>query len=278
MTHRLVKFAVVAATVFAIAGCAGFAPQTESTTAKQAQAAPAAVRQSLVPTGTLRVGVYRGSPTSLVTQGGQPAGIAHDLGLLLSRELGVPVQVVEHARIAQVIDALKAGQVDFTFTNATEARAREVDFTAPLVRLELGYLVAQGSRIARIEDIDQPGMRVGVSEGSSSQGVLGRLFRHATLVPAASLDVARRLLADGRIDAFATNKGILHELADTLAGSRILEGRWGLETMAIAIPKGRDVARPWLQAWADSIARDGRLATAVQRSGLRGVARDTPTP
>lgn len=278
MTHRLVKFAVVAATAFAIAGCTGFAPQTESTTAKQAQAAPAAVRQSLVPTGTLRVGVYRGSPTSLVTQGGQPAGIAHDLGLLLSRELGVPVQVVEHARIAQVIDALKAGQVDFTFTNATEARAREVDFTAPLVRLELGYLVAQGSRIARIEDIDQPGMRVGVSEGSSSQGVLGRQFRHATLVPAASLDVARRLLADGRIDAFATNKGILHELSDTLAGSRILEGRWGLETMAIAIPKGRDVARPWLQAWADSIARDGRLATAVQRSGLRGVARDTPTP
>ena len=270
-------WATVVATTLGLGGCATYAPAVGAAGAAPAapvDVAPLSVRQVLAPTGTLRVGVYRGSPTSLVTQNGQPAGIAHDLGQVLARELGVPVQMVEHARIAQVIDALKAGHIDMTFTNATEARAREVDFTVPLVRLELGYLVQQGSRISRIDAIDQPGVRVGVSEGSSSQGVLGRQFRQATLVPAASLDAARRMLADGRIDAFATNKGILHELADGIGGATVLPGRWGLEHMAIAVPKGRDAGRPWLAAFATRVSADGRLGAIVQRSGLRGTAQD----
>lgn len=41
------------------------------------------------------------------------------------------------------------------------------------------------------------------------------------------------------MDAFATNKAILFAMQDTLPGARILDGRWGLEHMAIAIPKGR---------------------------------------
>lgn len=259
-----------------LSGCASQAPAVAAAPLIRPAnlVAPAAVRSALAPTGTLRIGVYRGSPTSLVMQGGRPAGIAHDLGQALGRELGVPVQVVEHARIAQVLEALKAAQVDFTFTNATEARAREVDFTTPLVRVELGYLVPPGSRVGSIETMDQPGVRVGVSEGSSSQTVLGRQFRHAILVPAASLEAARLALTEGRIDAFATNKGILHELADVVPGARVLEGRWGLEHMAIAVPKGREAARPWLADFATRVSADGRLRAIVERSGLRGTARD----
>lgn len=271
-------------TVAALTGCASPGPGTGTGTgtgpnpASVAAAAPkvdAAVRQALAPTGTLRVGVYAGSPTSLVKAAdGRPSGVAHDLGLALARDLGVPVQVLEFARLAQVLEALKAGQVDFTFTNATEARAKEMDFTSPLVRLELGYLVPAGSRLLRIDEVDRPGVRVGVAQGSTSQTVLGARLQQASVVATPSLDAARAMLADGRLDTFATNKGILNELSDMLSGARILDGRWGMETMAVAIPKGRDAARPWLQTWADTIAVDGRLRAAVQRSGLRGLAND----
>lgn len=277
-------WAALGTTVAALTGCASPGPGTGTGTgtgpnpASVATAAPkvdAALRQVLAPTGTLRVGVYAGSPTSLVkATDGRPAGVAHDLGQALARDLGVPVQVVEFARLAQVLEALKAGQVDFTFTNATEARAKEMDFTSPLVRLELGYLVPAGSRLLRIDEVDRPGVRVGVAQGSTSQTVLGARLKQASVVPTPSLDAARAMLADGRVDTFATNKGILNELSDTLAGSRILDGRWGLETMAIAIPQGRTAARPWLQGWANSITQDGRLQTVVQRSGLRGLASD----
>ncbi len=233
-----------------------------------------AVRQVLAPTGTLRVGVYPGSPTSLVVDAktGQRAGVAHDLGPQLAQRLGTEVQVIEFARLALVLDALKAGQIDFTITNATDIRARDMDFTQPLVQLELGYLVASGSPLMAVADIDRPGIRVGVSQGSSSQGVLSRDFKHASVIPASSLKQAQDMLRQKTIDAFATNKGILFEMSDELPGSRVLAGRWGLENLAIAIPKGRDAGRPFVNAFADSVRANGQLQVAITRSGLRGTS------
>jgi polar amino acid transport system substrate-binding protein len=235
-------------------------------------AADPAVRTALAPTGTLRVGVYPGSPSSLVKDPGtgEDAGVAHDLGVALGERLGVPVRIVQYSRVAQVVDALKAGEVDVTFTNASEARAKVVDFTSPLIAVELGYLVPAGSPIERIEDVDRPGMRIGVTQGSSSQAALGRQFKHASIVAAPSMAGAKELLRRRGVDAFATNKGILFELSDGVPGSRVLDGRWGLEHMAIAIPKGRTAALPFLGRFADDMRTSGRLKAMLARAGLRG--------
>ncbi|MEO8655377.1 MAG: transporter substrate-binding domain-containing protein, partial [Ramlibacter sp.] len=160
--------------------------------------------------------------------------------------------------------------VDFTFTNSTDTRARDMDFTAALVQVELGYIVPAASPIAAVGDVDQPGGRVGVSQGSTSQGTLGHQFKSAVLVPAPSLKQALELLAQRQIDAFATNKGILFEMSDEIAGLRILEGRWGLENLAIAIPKGRAAALPYLQQFAQEQRASGDLQAAIARAGLRG--------
>ncbi len=262
--HALRRRLLTLALPLWLAGCAALAPPPVDPQ----------VRAALAPSGSLRVGVYPGSPTSLVRDAktGQRAGVALELGQALGRRLGVPVQVVEFERLALVLDAVKAGAVDFTFTNATELRARDVDFTQPLVRVELGYLVRAGSRLGSIADIDRPGVRVGVAQGSSSQGVLGRALTSATVVAAPSLQAAAGMLQQGQLDAFATNKGILFELADTVPGARVLAGRWGLETMAIAVPKGRQAAAPFLAEFARQAQDSGLLAGIVQRAGLRGTA------
>jgi polar amino acid transport system substrate-binding protein len=261
LTRRLFAWAALAAPLL-LAGCAATAP-----------VAPA-VRTALAPTGTLRVGVYPGSPSSLVKdpKTGEEAGVAHDLGVALGERLGVPVRIVQYSRVAQVVDAIAKGDVDFTFTNASEARARVVDFTPPLVHVELGYLVPAGSPIAGIADVDRPGMRIGVTQGSTSQTTLGRQFKNARLVPAASMADAGRLLKERGVDAFATNKGILFELSDGVPGARVLDGRWGLEHMAIAIPKGRAAALPFVTEFGEQMRSSGRLKTIVDRAGLRGTA------
>jgi polar amino acid transport system substrate-binding protein len=246
-----------------VAGCAATAP-----------AADPAVARVLAPTGTLRVGVYPGSPTSLVIhpKTGAKAGVALELGQALGRQLGVPVQVVEFGRVALVLDALKAGAVDFTFTNATEARAKDMAFTPPLIQLELGYLVPSGSAIASVADVDRPATRVGVTEGSSSQGVLTRTFKQAVVVPVASIKLGQEMLRQGKLDAFATNKGILFEMSDELPGFRVLDGRWGLENLAIAIPLGRSAGMPYLRQFALDVQASGQLKAIIKRAGLRGVA------
>jgi len=238
------------------------------------------VQQALAPAGVLRVGVYLGSPTSWVRDAktGQSRGVALELGYALGQQLGVPVQVVEYPRVAEVIAGLKKSEVDMTFTNASPVRAQEVDFTPTLIQLELGVLVAANSRIQSFADVDRAGVRLGVSQGSSSQGVLGTRLKQATVVPVASLSVAQQMLQRGELDAFATNKGILFELAEKVPGAHVLKDRWGLENLAIAIPKGREVGMPYLREFAQTLKRQGELQRMADRAGLRGLATSESQP
>lgn len=237
-------------------------------------------QQVLAPSGVLRVGVYLGSPTSWVRDAktGQSRGVALELGYALGQQLGVPVQVVEYPRVAEVLVGLKAGQVDMTFTNATAARAKEVDFTPALIQLELGVLVPANNRIQSFADVDRAGVRLGVSQGSSSQGVLGTRLKQTTLVPVASLTEAQQMLQRGGLDAFATNKGILFELAEKVPGAQVLKDRWGLENLAIAIPKGREAGLPYLREFSQTLKQQGELQRMADRAGLRGLATSESQP
>src|SRR6185295_8367159 len=170
-----------------------------------------AVLQALAPSGTLRVGVYPGSPTSMVRDraSGETRGLTFDLGKEFARRLNIPFEAVEFRQIADVLEALKQGRVDFTVTNASPARAKDVDFTAPILGVELGYLVPPRSSISTFADIDRPGIRVGVTAGGSSHATLSRELKQATVVPSPSVTAALDMLAGGRVDAYATNKAIL---------------------------------------------------------------------
>jgi polar amino acid transport system substrate-binding protein len=238
------------------------------------QTAPPEVRQALAPSGKLRIGVYPDSPISLIRDraSGEGRGLAHDTGREVARRLGIPFEVIEFPRVAEVLAALKAGEVDVTVTNATAARARDVDFTPPLLLLELGYLATPGSPVSSIADADRPGIRIGVTQGSTSSTTLPRRLEHAAIVPAPSMKSAIEMLSSHQVDAFATNKANLFEMADAVPGSRVLAGNWGVEHLAIAIPKGRIQSMDWLVAFVDEAKRDGLVIRAVERAGLRGTA------
>jgi polar amino acid transport system substrate-binding protein len=120
--------------------------------------------------------------------------------------------------------------------------------------------------------VDRAGVRVGVSRGSTSQAVLSRELKVALIVPTPNLAEATQMLASGKIDAFATNKSILHQMSDELPGSRVLEGRWGLEGFAFGIPKGRDAAIPLLRKLVAQVKSEGVVSRAAARAGVRGTA------
>lgn len=240
---------------------------------------PPGSREALAPTGTLRIGVYPGTPTSLVENAPpeRMRGVSVDLGRALANRLGVPSQVVVFPRVAEVVAALQRGEVDFTVTNASAERSRIVDFTQPLVDLELGVLVPARSRIAAIDALDQPGATLGVSQGSSSERALAGRFQQTKLRTFPSLDAAADTLRRGEVDAFATNKAILFELLPKVPGARILDGRWGAEHLAPAIPKGRPAAGlAYLQVFTQDMRTSGELERAAQRAGLRGTAAPAP--
>jgi polar amino acid transport system substrate-binding protein len=139
-----------------------------------------------------------------------------------------------------------------------------------VLQVEQGYLVPAASTIRAIAEVDHAGVRVGVSEGSTSEAVLSRELHNATVVRAATLKSAIDMLNTGKLEAFATNKAALFEMSDQMAGSRILAGRWGLESFAIGIPKGREAAMGLVASFVSEAKASGLVAGAVARAGLRG--------
>jgi polar amino acid transport system substrate-binding protein len=103
-------------------------------------------------------------------------------------------------------------------------------------------------------------------------------LKNVTVVPAATLRIGIELLAEHKIEAYATNKANLFEMSDALPGSRVLDGRWGLEYLALAMPKGRDAGFAYLRAFAMDAKSEGLVARAATRAALRGIAAERADP
>jgi polar amino acid transport system substrate-binding protein len=115
MCHPVVKIAVAAAI----------------TASASAGALAQDAREVLAPKGKLRVGAYLGSPLSMVrdSKTREIHGLSIDLGKELAKRLDVPFEQVSYQRIADVLAGMKARDVDFTVSNATPARAVDVNFS-----------------------------------------------------------------------------------------------------------------------------------------------------
>jgi len=230
-------------------------------------------RAILAPTGVLRAALYTGTPTSILPDpaSGGPRGVGYDLGKELARRLGVPYAPVVFSKNADVLAAIKDGTADVAFTNSSSAaRAKDMDFGPPFMDVELGYLVPKGSPLTTVADVDAAGLRVGVTAGSSSEATLTRDFKKAEVVRATNFDAGMEMMTSGKLDAYATNKASLFEMAEKLPGSKVLEGRWGVEHFAVAIPKGRDQGLAFVRQFTLEVKSEGRVSAAIARAGLRG--------
>jgi polar amino acid transport system substrate-binding protein len=229
----------------------------------------------LAPKGSLRVGVYLGSPTSLIhdPRTGESHGLSFELGKEIAKRLRVPFEQVNYQRISDVIEAMKAGDVDFTISNSTPARAAFVTFSQTLLTIELGYLVAANSPITAIADVQKAGLRIGVTQGSTSQGTIPKLLPNAIVVPAENYKRGIEMLEHGEIDTYATNKPTLFEMSDQMAGSRILEGRWGEEHLAVAIPREHAGGLDYVKSFVEDVQKSGLVERLAAQAGLRGAVK-----
>ena len=82
---------------------------------------------------------------------------------------------------------------------------------------------------------------------------------------------AREVLATGRADVYAENVHLAHRLAAEVPGAFVLEGRFNVVQMSIAVPKANASALAVVNAFVQDAKRDGTIAELIARAGLRGV-------
>ena len=168
------------------------------------------------------------------------------------------------------MDGLKAGEWDLTFFGPTPERERVLNFTAPFLVIEHGYLVPAGSPILTIDAVDRSGTRIGAPQGGSVNAFLARTIKNATVIASPSVPAGEEMLKSGKADVFAANKANLFGLSDKMPGSRVLDGRIGVDEVAIALPKGRETGMAYVRKYIEDAKAEGLIKAAVQRAGLRG--------
>ncbi|MGZ8197902.1 MAG: transporter substrate-binding domain-containing protein [Burkholderiales bacterium] len=230
-------------------------------------------RQALAPSGKLRVGFLVTTPLHATKDpaSGELTGPAADLGREMARRLGVPFEPVAYTSFPPVLAGARSGQWDIAMMGITSDREQIVDFTAPYMVVEFSYLVPKDASISTVADIDRPGVRIAVLEKSSPDAYLSRTLRNAVLVRLPTLAEVVQSLRAGRADAvFGTKAGMLSQ-SEKLPGTRVLEGQFGGEETAIAVPKGRQLGATYAREFIEAAKSDGLVKAAIEKAALRGV-------
>ena len=200
-------------------------------------------RAAIAPTSTLRVAFLLGPIYATKDSAtGELKGVAVDLGKELARRVGVPFQPVVYANPPALVDGAKSGEWDVALTGINAERAAAMDFSAPCMEVEQGYLVRAGVPVATASDVDKAGIRVGVLEKSGADLHLSSALKNAALVRVNSPAENYALLDAGKADVIAATKTALFAGSESRPGSRVLDGRIVVEPIGMGVPKGRNAA------------------------------------
>jgi polar amino acid transport system substrate-binding protein len=171
------------------------------------------------------------------------------------------------------VDAVAGGQADIGFFAIDPKRGAAIAFTPPYVLIEGCYMVRHDSPLHANEEVDAPGRRIAVGDGSAYDLFLTREIRHATLVRApGSAAVVETFLAQG-LEVAAGIRQQLQAEAGQRGGLRLLPERFMVIRQAMGLPRERgDAAAAFLAAFVEEMKASGEVAAALDRHGIAGAA------
>jgi polar amino acid transport system substrate-binding protein len=259
---QALRWIVAASLSLAVGGCASL--RTEPSPDLQ---------RALAPTGPLRVAFLSGPLYATKDPAtGELKGVAMDLGRELARRIGVPYQPVVYANPAATLAGAKSSEWDVALMGINPERAAAVDFSAPYMDVEQGFLVRAGVPVGTASEVDKPGTRVAVVEGTSADVHLSGSLKNATLVRTKSIRDLDAAIDAGRADVIAATKASLFERSAQRPGTRVLDGRFLVEPLGMGVPKGRDpAASSYVGQFVEEAKARGIVKSAIEKAGLRGV-------
>lgn len=224
----------------------------------------------LAPTGVLRASINLGNPVLAQGTPAAPAGVTVDIAREVAARLGVPVAFVCFDAARRSFEALTSGAADICFLAIEPARAERVAFTEPYAEIEGVYAVPVDSPVAGPGDVDRPGVRVGVKEGSAYDLFLTRTLAHATVVR------GEEGTAVFRAEGLEAAAGIRQPVAAWVAANpdvRLVEERFMAIRQAVGTTKDRSPeAVAFLRDVVEELKESGFVAESLRRSGQADAA------
>lgn len=204
---------------------------------------------------------------------GQPRGVVPDLVRELERTRGVKVTLIGKPNPQGVIDAVRSGEAEIGFVAYNPERAGPVEFSKPYLLVHQTFIVKNDSAIKSIADIDRQGRKLGATRADSIALYLRRTLKQGQLLELddTSQNTIERLLQDGAIDAYGSNRQRLTDWTKTAKGVRLLsDDLYGVE-QAIIVPGGRKDALDAANQFIDEVRKSGFLKASADKSGVVGI-------
>ena len=223
------------------------------------------VAGDLAPSGVLRASINLGNPVLAQGTEAAPGGVTVDIARELARRLELPLELVCFDAARKSFEAMTTGRADLCFLAIDPARATEVAFTAPYVVIEGVYAVPRESALTTVAEVDAPGVRIGVKQGSAYDLYLTRTLREATVVRGAEgVDVFR---AEGLEAAAGIRQPITRYVAEH-PELRLIDERFMQIQQAVGTAKSK---RPETVAYLHDLIEDlkssGFIAASLAASG-----------
>ncbi|PGH56963.1 amino acid ABC transporter [Azospirillum palustre] len=209
----------------------------------------------------LRIGVTSAEPWFFkdpMTETWTGVGVA--MGQRLAASLGATLVPVE-TTWANAVGALQADQIDLMFVlDPTDERRKAIDFPdAPLFYYAMGALVAGDSTIKSWADIDKPGLRIGVTLGTSLDKNVTAMVKQAAINRFSNNDETIAAFAAKRIDvAVQFHPALVVQQTRLRLGKVILPEPVEPVATSVGLRKEENPAfRDWLDGQLKTLYADG---------------------
>ena len=199
-------------------------------------------------------------PFEMTDEHNQPSGIGVELARSLAERLHREL-VIRNTAFTGLIPALQTGKIDLIISSmtATGQRAQSIDFSDPYMKTGICLLVSAKSNVQTVADLDQPGRRVVVKDGTT-----GSTYAQEHLPKAKVLRIGDEAscvleVVQGKADAFIYDQMSIFQFQrlNPQTTRAVLEP-FQKENWAIGIRKGNDELRRQVNAFlTDFKARHG---------------------
>lgn len=203
-------------------------------------------------------------------------GVAEPVGKFIATKLGVSFEPIMYPNPDAYVQSFGKGEWDIAIGPRILAATEKADLGADVWLIDLIYVAAPGLAFADASQVDQPGVKVGVVQGSPSDRYLRHNLKSAEImrIPLSAhiSDDVIELLHSGKTNVFGADSGISYAAVANLPGAKIVPGAYNIVRIAVALPKGRSsMAQAKLAEIVNEAKQTGVVQMAIDGAGLKGV-------
>ena len=228
-------------------------------------------------TGTVRVCVwpdyYGVTHRNANTQ--KLEGIDIDLSQEFGRDLQLKVQHVDSSFVTLVEDLLNERcDIAMFAVGMLPQRMQLLRFSKPYLQSDIYAVSTKSNRaVQRWEDIDKPGVLVGVQAGTFMEPVMKGNLKQAELMAVKLPNTREREVQSGRADVFMTDYPYSRRVLDNADWARVIPPDRPVNPVsyAYAVAPGDEAWLARIDKFVADIKRDGRLLSAAKAFKLEPI-------